>query len=121
MANDNADVFRESPLSLMFWIKLTCTIGMYFFWWRAKTVTVTDKHVIYRQGVLSKTERSIPISQILDVEIRTGLLGRIFGYGDLNLHTAAYGSQSAAEVTLQRFSRPREIKDTIARHQAQAQ
>lgn len=111
--------FRESPLSLMFWVKLVVTVGLYFFWWRAKSVTITEKHVIYRQGVLSKDERSIPIAQILDVGIRTGLLGRILGYGTVTIQTGAYGSQSAAEVTLKGFSRPRQIKDIIMRYQAQ--
>ena len=112
---------RESPLSLSFWLKFGFTGGMYFFWWRAKSVTVTDKHIVYREGVMNKTERSIPISHILDVEVQTSMLGRIFGYGDLHIHTAAYGSQSAAEVTLRRFGRPRAIKDAIAGRQARSQ
>lgn len=120
MTNSDVLTFRESPLSLVFWIKLTVTVGLYFFWWRAKSVAITDTHVVCRQGVLSKNERSIPISHILDVEVHTGLLGRIFGYGDLQIHTAAYGSQSAAEVTLKRFGGASALKEAIARRQSRA-
>ena len=118
MTESGEQTFRESPMSLGFWIKMPVTVGLYFLWWRAKSVTVTDTHLVYREGVISKTERSIPLSHILDVQVKTGLLGRIFGHGNLQIQTGAYGSQSAAEMDLKGFSRPRAIKDAIAANQS---
>lgn len=43
------------------------TLGLYGIWRKRHTWVVTDRRVLVNQGILRRTERSIPISDIEDV------------------------------------------------------
>lgn len=66
--------------------------------------------VIHRSGVLGKTERSIPIDRVQDVAISQGMLGRIFGYGDIRIESSG---SSGTEIEVMGFSRPNKIRNAI--------
>ena len=53
-----------------------------------KTLAVTDRRVILRRGILSKSERSARLEHILDVILIQGPFGRLFGHGTLAIETA---------------------------------
>ena len=44
---------------------------------------VTNKRVIYKRGIISRTTQEIQLVAIETIEISQGILGRIFGYGTL--------------------------------------
>ncbi|MDQ2979578.1 MAG: PH domain-containing protein [Acidobacteriota bacterium] len=50
---------------------------------------VTDRRVLRSVGLLSKEHEQAPIEKIQDITVTQGLVGRILGYGDVSLETAA--------------------------------
>lgn len=55
------------------WLQMLLTLGLYAIW-RSETVfAVTNQRVIYKKGILSKTERSVPLSQVQDATVFTQL------------------------------------------------
>lgn len=104
---------RESALSLAFWIKLALTLGLYFIWWRNKSLTVTNKLIIVKKGLLRKTERSIPLKHVLEARVSSGMIGRMLGYGDIQIQTAAYGAHNLSELTLRNLAKAKKVRDAI--------
>jgi len=77
-------------------------------WIGAKKITVTNKRVIWKSGVLDKTEVSILISKVQDVTIKYNLVGRAMGYG--TLHIIASG---AAEIIAEDITDAESVKSAI--------
>jgi membrane protein YdbS with pleckstrin-like domain len=60
------------------WGKYVTSLGLYEFWRRADRCTVTNRQVLRRQGLLSRTERVIPLDRIQDVSVKVGpLTGKV--------------------------------------------
>jgi uncharacterized membrane protein YdbT with pleckstrin-like domain len=57
--------------------------------WRATDLVVTTMRVIYRQGVVSRSSREIPLSSVQDVSFVQSLGGRMIGKGQLSVQSAA--------------------------------
>lgn len=77
------------------------------FRWTKRRYMVTDRRVLYVDGVLRKNSFDAGLSMITDVGFRQTFLGRKLGYGDLQIATAS--------------NRPlhfREIRDALAFKQA---
>ena len=58
-----------------------------FLRWRTTTLTVTDRRVRARQGVLRSRTREVPLGRIGDVVVERSLLQRLTGSGTLVLVT----------------------------------
>jgi len=77
------------------------------FRWTKRRYMVTDRRVLYVDGVWRKNSMDAGLSMITDVGFRQGVMGRSLGYGDLVIATAS--------------NRPlqfREIRDALAFKQA---
>jgi uncharacterized membrane protein YdbT with pleckstrin-like domain len=61
--------------------------------WNATSVTITDQRVMLDRGVLSRSSKVVPIDRVQDVSTRQSILGRILGYGTVEIDAA--GSQGA--------------------------
>jgi membrane protein YdbS with pleckstrin-like domain len=59
-----------------------------FMRWMTSTYTVTNRRLITRQGILSRTGRDIPLFRINDVAYEKGLLDRLLGCGTLIISDA---------------------------------
>jgi uncharacterized membrane protein YdbT with pleckstrin-like domain len=64
-------------------------IGWYVVVWRVERYIVTTRRVIETGGVFNKWSRDTSLDMITDMMVDHPLLGRIFGYGDIELLTAA--------------------------------
>lgn len=64
--------------------------------WTATSFTITDQRVILDTGVLGRTSKIIPIDRVQDVSTRQPILGRILGYGSVEIDAA--GSQGAERL-----------------------
>lgn len=60
-----------------------------FLRWATTTYTVTNRRLITRSGILTKTGRDLPLIRVNDVSYERSLLDRILGCGTLNIQTAA--------------------------------
>ena len=77
--------------------------------WQSITYTLTDQRIKLESGVLSRSEKIIPIDRIQDCTTRQSLLGRMLGYGRVEVDAA--GAQGA-EV-LQHLPRPGVFRDQV--------
>jgi membrane protein YdbS with pleckstrin-like domain len=59
-----------------------------FLRWLTSTYTVTNRRLITRHGILTRTGRDIPLFRINDVAYEKGLLDRILGCGTLIISDA---------------------------------
>lgn len=110
MAEETVIKVRESWLSLAFWMKLILTLGLYFFHWLGKSLTVTNRRVIWKKGLIGGTERSVPLEQIQDLTITQGIFGRILGYGNIRVETAG-GPRT--EVVAKNIRAPARVRDAV--------
>lgn len=60
-----------------------------FLRWATTTYTVTNRRLITRTGVLTKTGRDLPLLRINDVSYERSLTDRMLGCGTLKIQTAA--------------------------------
>lgn len=61
--------------------------------WNSTAFTITDQRVILDRGVLSRSSKIVPIDRVQDVSTRQPIVGRILGYGTVEIDAA--GSQGA--------------------------
>ena len=80
------------------WAKWAIGIGMAvlilwpalvgFLRWVTTDYVFTNRRVIVRSGVLTKSGRDVPLSKINNVSFEVSLLGRLLNYGALDIQSA---------------------------------
>lgn len=87
------------------WIPVAAAIGAaavgwavlryytFSYWITAGGVGTPGGELIIRSGVLSKTERHIPLHRVQDIRLKQGLMHRLLGVVEVNIETA--GGQGA--------------------------
>ena len=81
-------------------------IGWRYLFWVNKIYLVTNHRVLKLEGVLAKSHSDAALDKINDMTLEQGLLGRLFGYGDLAIATA----NEEASVTYHSLDGPVEFK-----------
>lgn len=61
--------------------------------WQSISYTLTDQRITIEKGVFSRQEKIIPIDRVQDCTTRQSLIGRMFGYGRVEVDAA--GAQGA--------------------------
>ena len=64
------------------------TVVPFLRWWTT-TYTFTDRRIITRRGIITKSGHDLPLSRINNVAYARSLSDRVFGCGSLELTTAA--------------------------------
>ena len=77
----------------------------------SESVTVHNDRLIFRKGILSKSEVAIPFSRITNYSAEQTLFDRIFGVGTFKIEPAA--SNIAPELMLMGYSY--KLRDILAR------
>ena len=72
--------------------------------WRATTYRVAGGALHFKRGVLSKSERSLPLEHVQSVNTVQGIVQRVFGVVELRVEAAGGGGQP--EISLPALSRP---------------
>ena len=81
--------------------------------WRCDLWAITSERVIDEAGVLSLRAVDSPLDKIHNVSCSQSLLGRVLGFGTLNIQTAA----EAGSTTIENVARPMEVKEAILERQ----
>jgi putative membrane protein len=63
-----------------------------FLSWRATTYVVTGNSFRLRQGVIQKSERTIPLEHVQSVDTVQGIIQRLFGVYEVRIETAGGGA-----------------------------
>jgi hypothetical protein len=82
----------STGLEWAFWICLIIGlfgIGWYYLVWRVERYLVTTRRVIEAGGVVNKYTHDTSLQAITDMIVGHPWLGRIFGYGEIDLLTAS--------------------------------
>jgi uncharacterized membrane protein YdbT with pleckstrin-like domain len=85
-----------------------CAITVYLRW-TAASFTLTNQRVLVADGVFTRRSKAIPIDRVQDVSTRQNLLGRILGYGLVEIDAAG---ASGAEV-LDHVPDPNGFRDEV--------
>jgi membrane protein YdbS with pleckstrin-like domain len=73
-------------------LRQVVTLGLYTFWWKAGVITLTNQRIHLRQGILTKSEKSLPMRFIQDASMHRSLL-RV---GSVEVSTAGGGPGDAS-------------------------
>lgn len=77
--------------------------------WSVNIWAVTNYRVIEEAGVFSILAKESPLDKINNISYKQSFFGRMFGYGDVEIQTAA-----GEGMTIHRFIHdPKDLKDTI--------
>ena len=64
-------------------------LGILYWRWLAQDYIVTNRRVLKVEGIINKRSADSSLEKINDAVLEQNLFGRIFGYGDLDILTAA--------------------------------
>ncbi len=84
-----------------------------FLEWKYNLWAVTNMRVIDESGLITRYSKESPIDKINNVEYDQSLWGRMFGYGDVEIQTAA----EMGDTTYAMIQNPKLLKDTITHAQ----
>lgn len=73
------------------------TLWPFLNWWTTHFV-VTDRRVMFRHGVLTRSGIDIPLARINSVEFRHGLIDRMLRTGTLIIESAAQGPLEFCDI-----------------------
>jgi uncharacterized membrane protein YdbT with pleckstrin-like domain len=77
--------------------------------WRTTTYELTNRRMRIRTGIIVRTGKDFPLSRIVNISYRTGLLDRIFGSGTVVLETAG----EHGDLTLDEIPRVRHVQSLL--------
>ena len=92
-------------LALFMWYKIVQ--------WRNNIWVVTNLRVVDEYGLFSHHSKESPLEKINNVTYNQSVWGRVFGYGDVQIQTAA----EIGSTTYFMVERPKVLKDTITEMQ----
>ena len=84
--------------------------------WKNNLWCVTNMRVVDESGFFSRNSKESPLDKINNVEYHQSLWGRILGFGDVDIQTAA----ELGETTYNLIHHPKLLKDTITAAQIES-
>jgi membrane protein YdbS with pleckstrin-like domain len=70
-------------------IALIVLVLVPFIRWRTEHFVISNHHIFFRTGLLSRREHQIPLGQIANMETEVTFWGRLMGYGSLIVESSA--------------------------------
>jgi len=81
--------------------------------WKNNLWCVTNMRVVDESGFFTRNSKESPLDKINNVEYHQSIWGRMFGFGDVDIQTAA----ELGETTYNLIHHPKLLKDTITQAQ----
>lgn len=112
-------VLADAPLWVVGLVTVPPLVAFAFLtWWipafyRTADYRLTDEEVEFRRGVFFQQKTTVPFNRITNVKASQGPIQRFVDAGSVGIHTAGYGGQMGAELTIGGVSDYEEIKDQI--------
>lgn len=117
---DHPAMFRNRPLLFLAACALVPLWGLGLAilvpWWISclgTSLVVTERRVTLRRGILSKATSDLLLSDIRNVQVRQGVLQRVFDVGDIGLSSAG---QAGIEIEVAGIPHPRRVAALIDGH-----
>jgi membrane protein YdbS with pleckstrin-like domain len=111
-------LFEMNPLVPLVGGAIALVVFGYLTWWipafyRTAGYRFTDDEVEYRRGVFFQQKTTVPYNRITNVGISQGPIERFVNAGVVGIHTAGYGGQMGAELTIGGVSDFEDIQEQI--------
>jgi membrane protein YdbS with pleckstrin-like domain len=111
-------LFEMNPLVPLVGGAIALVVFGYLTWWipafyRTAGYRFTDDEVEYRRGVFFQQKTTVPYNRITNVGISQGPIERFVNAGAVGIHTAGYGGQMGAELTIGGVSDFEDIQEQI--------
>lgn len=71
-------------LALLIWLAVIPWIR-----WRSTHYVITDQRIMWREGLVTRESRHIPLARVNTVSYTQNVWERIFGFGDMNIDSAS--------------------------------
>jgi uncharacterized membrane protein YdbT with pleckstrin-like domain len=111
--------FADAPQWVMA-LGVVPTLAAFAFltWWipayyRTADYRLTDDEIEFRRGVFFRKKTTIPYNRITNVDATQGPVQRLVDAGSVGIHTAGYGGQMGAELTITGISDYEDVKDQV--------
>jgi uncharacterized membrane protein YdbT with pleckstrin-like domain len=96
---------------------LLAAVGFVTWWipafFRTADYRLGDDDIEYRRGVFFRQKTTVPYNRITNVDAAQGPVQRLLDAGKVSVHTAGYGGQMGAELTIDGVADFEDIKDQI--------
>lgn len=106
-------IFVSAKIALIIALVTALYPAYLFLEWKYNIWAVTNMRVIDESGFFSRYSKESPLDKINNVEYDQSLWGRMFGYGDVEIQTAA----EMGDTTYKMIHYPKLLKDTITHAQ----
>ena len=112
------DVFQTIPndYRILATLAAVALLGVWLIvvWirWNSRSFTITDRRVILDTGVVSRASKVIALDRVQDIATNQSLLGRVFGYGRIEIDSAGAAGAAGAEV-LNALPQPQRFRDEV--------
>jgi len=111
--------FADAP-SWVLGLLVVPTLAAFAFltWWipafyRSADYRLTDDEIDYRRGVFFRSKTTVPYNRITNVDATQGPVQRLVDCGSVGVHTAGYGGQMGAELTITGIADYEDVKDQV--------
>lgn len=74
-------------------------------------IAVTDRRIIFKTGFISRRTDEMPLSKVENIEIRQSILGRLLGYGSVDVQGTGSGGIGADK--LRRIASPLSFRNHV--------
>jgi len=96
-------------LPVLFGVAFGFVMTAVFLEWICRKYYLTTMRLIEERGIIGKRIRSIQLDKVQDVTCRFGIIGRIFGFGDIEIESAGtYG-----KIVFGFLPSPRRLQDKL--------
>ena len=112
-------VFADAPLWVIGLVVIPpLAVFAFLTWWipafyQTADYRLTDEELEYRRGVFFQQKTTVPYNRITNVNASQGPIQRFVDAGSVGIHTAGYGGQMGAELTISGVSDYEDIKDQV--------
>lgn len=81
---------------------------------RTTEIVITNRRLIYKRGWIARKTEEIALHRIEEVNLRQGILGRLYGYGEVQVQGTGRGN-----IILPSIAAPLDFKRALQEAQAQ--
>jgi uncharacterized membrane protein YdbT with pleckstrin-like domain len=106
-------IFAPPKIALIIALVIALYPGYLFLEWKYNIWAVTNMRVVDEAGFFSRYSKESPLDKINNVEYDQSMWGRMFGFGDVEIQTAA----EMGDTTYRMIHYPKLLKDTITHAQ----
>jgi membrane protein YdbS with pleckstrin-like domain len=111
--------FADAPFVVVAgFVGVPVAVLAFVTWWipafyRTAQYRLTEEEIEYHRGVFFQQKTTVPYNRITNVNAAQGPIQRVVDAGSVGIHTAGYGGQTGAELSISGISDYDDVKEQI--------